>query len=158
MSAVEFPTAAERDAVLDEWSRRVKEGIADSPGQHVAALLAALAPFVAAREAQAHAEGERAAIVERDALREERDDWKSRRDRAVEECRLLHQEGMSRRDHHLKHCGAARAAEKAERERDEALAKVAAAEELAQEWKANDYRGWISSCGDDLLDTLRGAR
>ena len=69
MSAVEFPTAGERDAVLDEWRRRVEEGIADSPGQHVAALLAVLAPHVAAREAQAAARARDGAADAWDAQR-----------------------------------------------------------------------------------------
>lgn len=82
----------------------------------------------------------------------ERDEWKARRDAAVEECRVLHQEGMSRRDHHLKHCGAARAAAKAETERDDALdevarlrAQVAAVEEFANEWERDEAYACVNA-------------
>ena len=92
MSGVEWPEeareaaqeAAQRD--VRRLARKAPEDGTDEDGYVLRIadrILAALAPHVAAREARARAEGERAAIVERDAPREERDDWKARRDLAA---------------------------------------------------------------------------
>ena len=64
------------------------------------------------------------AEAEKEALRAEVDEWKSRRDAAVEQCRFLHQDGKTREQWHTDNCGA--------------VHLVKALEKLADEW------GWIS--------------
>lgn len=50
-----------------------------------------------------------------EAAEAERDEWKRRRDNAVETCRFRHQDGLTAREWHLNICAAAQAAEAAER-------------------------------------------
>jgi hypothetical protein len=77
----------------------------------------------------------KAIAAQADRLEQERDEWKTRRDSAVEECRFLHQDGLSRRDWHAKHCGAVEVIERVEA--------------LISEWEA---------CGDGWPSAARQLR
>ena len=77
----------------------------------------------------------------------ERDEWRRRRDRAVEQCQFLHQDGKPRQQWHLDNCGAMRRAVELEAERDAALAalaRVEAAHEPVEVWEYDDELGALA--------------
>lgn len=57
---------------------------------------------------------------ERNGARIKTDQWKARYVQTREECRHLHQEGLSRHDWHAKHCGAVEAADRMRAQLDQA--------------------------------------
>jgi hypothetical protein len=59
-----------------------------------------------------------ALLADLEAAERERDEWKARRDNAVETCRFRHQEGLTAEQWHTKICGAMQGAQR-ERERAE---------------------------------------
>lgn len=75
-----------------------------------------------------------AARAEVERLTAERDEWKQRRDSAVETCRFLHQEGLTREEWHVKHCGAAQVASALRKENERLMVEGAGAglNDLAQ--------------------------
>ena len=80
----------------------------------------------------------------------ERDEWRRRRDAAVEQCRYLHQDGKTREQWHLDNCGAMRALA----ERDAAI--LALADEYAQQAADEPYGGELWSTTERAVRALVG--
>lgn len=94
----------------------------------------------------------------------ERDEWKQRRDNAVETCRFRHQDGLTAHEWHIRICGAMQGAVERERERDEAREALARVEALTEPgWHTNRGHEY-SNLGDayaagrnDFINRLRAA-
>jgi hypothetical protein len=116
-------TAIYGDGESAAWLRTVDDSANSASWDYAQRAVPAVEHVLAARMA---ALTERLAEVER-----ERDDWKRRRDNAVETCRFRHQDGLTAEEWHNRICGAMEGvqrercrAEAAEAERDDLRAVV----------------------------------
>lgn len=100
--------------------------------------------IIAARTAEATARAEKA--------EQERDEWKRRRDLAVETCRFRHQEGLTAEEWHTRICGAVEGAQQERAKRQKAEAALARVRTLVDECGS-------SSCIhlNDMYGRLRAA-
>ena len=101
------------------------------------------------------------AILQRDVAISERDEAQDRRQRAIDQCRHLHQDDLPREEWHLRTCGAFRGLREVQAERDALAVKLARVEALRDEW-VRGYRSptassWAKVHADALSAALADA-
>lgn len=85
------------------------------------------------------------------AAERDRDEWRARRDRAIETCRFRHQDGLTAEEWHTRICGAMQGAQRERARAERAEAQVAAAK--AEGWAAcvleAEHLGWMHDLAAD---------